>query len=560
MIAPSTPSAPKPDRGLLPAALRLLVWRRYVAAVRYVIRGGAKRKIFAILGVAIACLWLLPALLSARRSGFPADVILSIGPVMIALMTVVPAILTPKRAAITFTPAEIDTVVPGPFSRRQLVLYRILFYTAPALGLALWGLIFLPSPAGPLVAFFSLFLVFQAIQLLTMNLAALRDVLGSRWIAVNAAVLFALLAVLGWTSYESYRLNPITDIKSLIDFGRGMRSHPLMEAVLTPFAVPAQALVAPNLLAALPFVATMAAVNTLLVATLIRLDRGQIESIVVESQRRTEALERLGKNPGGATLLFRGSAAARRLPMFPHLGGVGPHAWRHALGLYRGIGPLLLTLIAVVIVSATYAGANFTPAGAAKSVLPTTLLIIIGATIFLSGMVRCDFRSDLDHLTTLKTFPISRQRLVIGQLAVSVAVLWSMQLLAILGLILGGGVPVSLALIAAFIALPLNIVAICVDNAVWLIAPDRTGPANRTPGFDPAKIGRQAILGIVRLFAISAVAILAFGPAIVLTWFDVPVPAAAVVAGLILLGLTWPCIMLVGEWFRRFDPAADQPG
>lgn len=554
----NAPPAANPDRSLLPASLVKLVGRRYWGVLRRLVTGGAKRRGFTALGGLIVALWLLPAMVSSRRGPMAdPETVLRWGPLILAGMTLLPILFQSRQSPIAFTPAEVDFVLPGPFSRRQLVLYRLLYLTGPLVLMAAWfGLLF-RMPSGPVLSFFSFLLLGQFTQLVAMNLNALRDWLGNRWLAVNAATSALVLGAVGWAvlgAKSSLGQAGPWSFQTAADvflFLRALRHQPILELSLGVFDPFVRGLAAQSIGEASPWLGTAALINLALITILLRLDRGQIEQLVLASQRQTELLERMRR---GSVLRAKPSSASQRVPMPPFARGAGPLFWRQATSAYRALGPRLLTLLVVGTVCIAYFIG--TRGAFAKAIYP----MLIAMTPVISGFMKGDFRGDLEHLPMLKALPIPPIAMVAGQIALPVCILCAAQ-----GLVVGslwaamptGDLLTALLLLA--LAIPMNVVMTCIDNAIFLFAPIRSGAGHQAPGFDPARMGRQALVGIIKLLALGGAGVLAAGPAFLVYRGTDSLNAAIATAGLVFAALIWPSLQTVAVAFNKFDPAIDQP-
>ncbi len=554
----NAPPAANPDRSLLPASLVKLVGQRYRGVLRRLVTGGPKRRTFTALGGLLIVLWLVPVMASSRRGPMtdPESVLLW-GPLILAGMTLLPILFQSRQSPIAFTPAEVDFVLPGPFSRRQLVLYRLLYLTGPLVLMAVWFGVLFRMPSGPVLSFFSFLLLGQFTQLVAMNLNALRDWLGDRWLAVNAGISALILGIVGWAvmgamsslgKAGTWSFQSATDIFSFL---QALRHQPILELSLGVFDPFVRGLAAQSIGEASPWLGTAALMNLALITVLLRLDRGQIEQLVIASQRQAQAIERMRR---GSVLRAKPSSASRRVPMPPFARGAGPLFWRQATTAYRAVGPRLLTLIVVGIVGIAYFIG--TKGAFAKAIYP----MLIAMTPVISGFMRGDFRGDLDHLPMLKALPIPPMAMVAGQIALPVCILCGAQWLVVgsLWAAMPTGDLLTMLLLLA-LALPMNVVMTCIDNAIFLYAPIRSGAGHQAPGFDPARMGRQALVGIIKLLALASAGVLAAGPAYLVFRTTDSLNAAIATAGLVFAGLIWPSMQLVAVAFAKFDPAIDQP-
>ena len=116
-------------------ALWMLLGLQAKSLLRRFSRGAktVKGALFLTIGLAVFALWLFPALLSANigpRSD-PASV-RAVAPVALLVACLLTVLTAGGERAIVFTPAEVDFLFPGPFTRRQILLYRILKSSAGA--------------------------------------------------------------------------------------------------------------------------------------------------------------------------------------------------------------------------------------------------------------------------------------------------------------------------------------------------------------------------------------------------------------------------------------------
>src|SRR3954453_20488949 len=91
--------------------------------------------LLAIFGVVVVCLWLAPSLWQAfwAPRTDPGQ-LRAVAPVIMLAMSFLAIVTSGGEKAVAFTPAEVDFLFPGPFTRRELLAYKI--------GKALAGLLF----------------------------------------------------------------------------------------------------------------------------------------------------------------------------------------------------------------------------------------------------------------------------------------------------------------------------------------------------------------------------------------------------------------------------------
>src|SRR2546423_6933909 len=108
-------------------ALFMLIWLQGRGLARQMTRGAGtvKRIVFFTLGAGLLVLWLVSGVINAsfRRSD-PSHVRAAV-PLVLLAACVVSAITSAGDKAIAFTPGEVDQLFPGPFSRRQVLAYKL---------------------------------------------------------------------------------------------------------------------------------------------------------------------------------------------------------------------------------------------------------------------------------------------------------------------------------------------------------------------------------------------------------------------------------------------------
>src|SRR5438128_1831053 len=108
-------------------ALFKLMWLQLKGWVRRQFTGGSVRRIvFGVLGAGMFVLWISGVVLgTAFAKSRPAEDILGTLPLYLTVFAFLPIVLGSDDRAIAFTPAEVDFLFPGPFGRRDLVLYKM---------------------------------------------------------------------------------------------------------------------------------------------------------------------------------------------------------------------------------------------------------------------------------------------------------------------------------------------------------------------------------------------------------------------------------------------------
>jgi hypothetical protein len=456
----------------------------------------------------------------------------------------------------SFNPAEVDFLQAGPFSRRQLLTYKIGAQCSGLLVLAL-----LAAPPGAAVFSFPscligilLLLVFVYLfQLVVSSLGLILGLRGSKGplrLAVSLAILSATLALV-WFSFGTLRRDPVA-------LYRQATHSAAWRLALTPlgwfFEVVMAQRVWPDLV---QWTSRCMVIDGVLLATVYALD--------ARLEIREDEAEQGAVEAAPATAV---AARARwSFPLSSFGGGVGTLAWRQAMSVIRRPGQIGCALFMYGLLLFT----SYTTA------LPTTGLLFLPTmdghvevnpagfwicaflalllTMVIASGLSFDFRGDMGRMDVLKALPIAPTALVVGQLFVPVVIASAMQwvLMAVIALALRS-VPLGLWVAAAF-APPVSIVLMAIENlpSFWF-------PLRQTPGAKPESFemfGHVLLHPVVRMVGYAV----ATGTTMLVATFAFFVfgnGAAAIIAGWLTLAATGAgLIALLAHTFDRFDVTQD---
>jgi hypothetical protein len=539
-------------------ALWFLLWLRWVSWVRR--RGRNLRTVKGILltvfGFLVFVPWLLSMLL-APRSPLTAEGLENAhryGPLALLAYCLLSLTFTTGESVIPFSPAEVDLLFPGPFSRRQLLAYKLSFNFGMSLISALFFVIFIRSPLrSVLAAYVGLVLTLAFLQLFGTALGLLANSIGVRAYSRGRKVVLGLAAagVLGTLLYAGRDL-PEMRPGELFAY---LEHAPWFQALLTPlrwfiYTGTADGL-GPDFFR---WAGLSLAVDLGLAVVVFALDAHYLEGSAAAAERLYARLQQL-RSGGAAAVSLRISGKPRlRLPALPWWGGAGPVAWRQLTTVLRSRGPLVLFLFLLIaaagpvvirISSRDDKAASFFVAGVGMM------------TLFLNTLVAFDFRSDLDRMDVLKTLPIRPAALAVGQLIAPTVLVSALQWLMIAVLILVAPDGTAVYVGVALLAVPFNFFLFGLENLLFLLFPTRLVPT--APG-DFQAVGRQLLLFLLKFvgFGIAAVTMLAAAiPTYILTGQNMLAALAA--AGVALAGLAAGLVPLVALAFRQYDVTRDTP-
>jgi Putative ABC exporter len=463
------------------------------------------------------------------------------------------------ETAVYFTPAEVDLLFSAPFTRRELLLYK-LAKTALALVFvsAFVSLSMLMNLRSWLSGFVGIMLAMAMMQLVGMITAMAGQIVAeSVYTRARKLALLAVTIVAMWGLAQG--IGQI-EARGLPGALAALREAPAFRVLLAPFEVFTRAMFAekwfPDLVG---WGAGALAIDAALLAILLKLDANYLEMAATISQKVYERIRR-AKQGGGVAMPVSARAGRLRLPGLPWLAGAGPVAWRQLLIVLRTSRHLLLVSMAIIGMIA--AGLLFSP-GPARGPQGTSLApwFGIGMTFYLTFLFSMQlpwaFRGDLDQIESLKALPVHPAPLAVGELAGGVLVLTAIQfvLFAILTAVEPAGWPLIAA--AAAFCVPFNGLMLGLNNLLFLLYPVRH-PAGTT--FDFQVFGKLMLfffLQLVLLVPLLGIPAALGGAAYFLAGYSWP--AFVVTTWLMLAAELVPLVLAVACAFLRFDVSTQTP-
>jgi len=540
-------------------ALRKLLRLRFRARLRVMFRGlkTPRGAVFFAIGALMLVFWLGPTLVMAvvevsARDRFDPEVVRAVIPLVLAGTCLLSVLGWGRQKGISFTAPEIDFLFAGPFTRRELLVYKLSGGAVGTIFVALFFSVFLLRYANLWIAAF----VGCLLTLLFVQLCSTAVVLVGQTVAEHVYTRsrkLALLAVaalagigLGEAALAARGQDPLA---LLIGFRHSWAGIVL----LAPVDVFGRTILAQSLLPELVgWGALAAAIDLALLALVLRLDVNYAESAIAASQRLYRRLEQVRR--GGGLAWTAASQPKLRVAAFPWLGGAGPIVRRQLIGALRTARGLLFFLVVMGIPFGMMLVGTRQSHNAAMGALPGVLMFL---TVFFTQMVPFDFRGDLDHIDLLKSLPLRSTAIAAGQLVVPTLIMTGVHL-AVLGvaaaMVEGAG---AVLLAMAVFSVPFNFLLIGLENLLFLLFPTRMQAT--TPG-DLQHVGRLMVLLAAKMLALVAccgvaaalggIAYLVGGgswiAALSVSWLVLAIGCAALV----------PCVAAA---YRKFDVSVDTP-
>jgi len=521
------------------------VWRRATRNLRSV-----KGAVLGLFGVLVIVLWMAPSLWQAHAQPRTDPLkVREVAPVILLSMMLLGLVTAGSEKAVTFTPAEVDFLFPGPFTRRQLLAYKIgKAIVGVLLSATLMSVVFLRHATGWPQAWAGFFLAMLFLHLMSMAITLVTQSAGERaYTRTRKAILVGVglaIAVAVWPAIRG------GNRPGFFEVARLLRESRIGSVLLAPLKVFGRLFTATTWGEGLEYTGLALLINAVLLGVVFYLDADYLEAAAAKSQAMYARLQRLRKG-GVMALGTPGKTARGAVPLLPYAGGAGPIAWRQMTTAIRnGRGMLLIMILLAIGVGPLLAKAKDN-----VSLSGSVVGVMIWMTLVVGAWLRFDFRGDLDQIDHLKSLPVSSWGVAAGQV-LTPTLLMTLCHLIVVGSVMGMTRHLDGVLIAAAaLCLPFNALLFGVENFIFLLFPTRTvaSPA------DFQGYGRQILV----FFAKGLLLLLAAGV------------AAAVAALLHFAGLSWPiaiaaggvtlCGTAVGAWagvawaFARFDVAGDVP-
>ena len=541
--------------------LRLKGWGRRIVRTVRTDKGAIVTGLFAVM----LLFWLgsmLVSLVAARNApqvAAPPEYVERFAPLFLLFYCLSMIATSGSHTPFVFSPAEVQYLFTGPFTRRQLLTYKILTQFLLTLPFTVFMAIGVRSLSGTFFSgFVATVLTFVFMQLFGLCVSlvscSVGELIFSRF---RKAVLWGTLIALIAAAVYAFRAGGFTG--NGVDLMKQLEQTDVVQYLLAPLRWFVKVLTARAWDAEFfRYCGQALAVDLGLLGLIFTLDAKYMEQAASNSEKRYARLQKM--RSGGLAGLSASRAGKPRvfLPPLPRWGGVGTIAWRQMIAALRSERLLGILLFATAMGAIGPIIAAVTTNKEDNQGLAYSLA---GMAFFMSTMlgqaIAFDFRADVDRIEVLKSLPISAWKIAVGQLVTPVlySSLYQIFLIAVLQFTLG-----HLETVLAFtivLVWPINLLLTGVDNWLFLLFPARMGPA--TPG-DFSQAGRHMLLMLGKLAALA---------------LGLGFPAVFAVAAYYLTGENWaatiiaafvPAIImcalpipLVALAFKNFDVARDTP-
>jgi hypothetical protein len=423
-------------------ALFKLFWIRNRAAFRRAIRGARTLRgaVLLLVGLGVVGLWVGMTLfmtlfllrqpeaaqVTARYAGSAEPYL----PLILLWLCLTNLLQSSGGVFLHFSPPEVEFLFPGPFHRRELLLFKLM---GAGLGMVLSSLFLASSPMWLylktwLGAFVGVALAMAMVRMVGIATGLLGQIVAEAAYSKTRKAILMLVMILVATGLPQAFVR--TRALSAAGLAESFRLSWPGRVLLAPFEVFSHAILAERLFPDLVgWGAAAAAIDLGLLILILRLDADYIERAAAISQWIFELQQRARRTGGLAVAPTRGGTRYR-LPQFPWLGGAGPIAWRQLLSILRTSSRWIIMSTLGVVVLLLWIEYQTRQSGV-TSHLPGAGLGILSYATFFWALAPWAFCGDVDHLDFLKTLPVRPLALSVGELAGGVLVLWAFQLVVL---------------------------------------------------------------------------------------------------------------------------------
>ena len=454
--------------------------------------------------------------------------------------------------AVSFTPGETEFLFPGPFKRRELLLFKLFNSVVSILFMALIISIFIMRFSYHWMACFTgIFLCLIFIHLFSITAAFLRlTVLKHAYTQfrkyfLTTAVL--VLAVVLWRTIDwALFWTPLLLAQAIRDSWIGC-------IVLAPFDTFGNAIMAKTIFPDLFFWASAAAgIIIIFFLIVILLDANYLETSLSVSEKTYAKMKQM-RHSGGVIIGSGRKTAKHSLPVLPWMGGIGPILWRQITTAFRSAKGIMFLLLGLSV--------GFVPIliikGISDEATPFLLLIVAMNSIFFTQWFPFDFRSDLDRMDWLKMMPIGSIQITVGQILTPVIFVTLLEFILFGGLLFGVEKNRYFLFSGMMLAPSFNLLLFGLENLFFLLFPSRLELSQHG---DFQGFGRIMIVFFMKFIILFAIfgAILGIGFATFV--FSGKLWSIFFVVIWILLTLCGLAILPYIAWaFEKFDPSIDTP-
>ncbi len=520
-------------------------------------------RIYFLIGIAVFGLWLGPQIVlaftmnSAKTSAPYINAFMPFGLLFFCVISLINELIEAGTKAISFTGGETEFLFPGPFSRQDLLKYKIITSMTNLLFVALFISIFtMRFTYSYLACYVGIFLTLLFTLFFSLIVAFIRVILiehaytPSRKRVMSIAGII-LLIILWKGANWTYAWDLIAAGKPLA-VAEAIRETWAGTILLAPFDVFVRVILAKSLFTDfLMWGSAAVGINLFFLFIIFRLDANYLETAMAISEKTYARQQRMRR--GSAPISTSKKTATWSPPSLPWLNGAGPILWRQLTGAMRCARGMLVLVVFICIAL----GSTVFSGGLSGETVLFVLIITAIYSIFFTQLFPFDFRSDIDRMEWLKMLPIGSMPIVIGQVFTPVIMVSILHFFLFGGLLFAVDENQTLLYIGMALAPSYNLLLFGFENLIFLLFPIRV--VKTTPG-DFHGFGRIMVVFFLKFLVIGGILGGIIGIGIGGYYFLGKHIAVFITISWTLLTCCGIAVLPFIAWaFEKFDPSVDTP-
>lgn len=515
------------------------------ASLRRMTRGlrSVKGGLLFVFGLAVIGLWLLPSVWTAHKLPRTDPLqVRDVAPIIVLATCLLTVLTSGGDKAVVFTPAEVDFLFPAPFTRRQILAYKLIKTAGGALlSACLLSVVFLRHAAGWGQAFTGVLLAMIFIQLFGVALVLVGQSIGERAYTMGRKLLVGIiLVVVGMVVLPVLMKG---GRPNFIEIGQMMRGNRVGQILLAPLGVFGELFTAANAAGFAKWAALSLLVNLILLWIVFYLDADYLEAAANRSQIIYAKLQRMRKG-----MMVAPTGKARwSLPPFPYLAGAGPIIWRQCTTATRSARGFILIIILMAVAAGPFIFSIRNDSSLAGGVIGAMAWL----TLIVSGWLKFDFRGDLDQMDEVKALPVAPAAIAAGQIVTPAVLMTLCHLLILASVFIVARREEPLLVLAGALSLPFNALLFAIENLIFLYFPSRQAASPA----DFQGYGRQILMLMVKMGLLLVAAGIVGLFALIAHVLTHSLLVSGAVSLVVLTGIVVAMIPWLAHAFRRFDPA-----
>ena len=450
--------------------------------------------------------------------------------------------------SIYFTPSEVDQLFPAPFSRRELLGYKIISWAIAAFFMAVFfSIAFATYFHNVLFGFVGMAMTLLWLTLMDMFVTLIGQTISQQVHSLGRKIVaLVLLGLLAAGMSQAFMQIEITDLNNITRWFTSVSESTFGKCVLAPFQVFTNVIFAASWLEFVLYGGISILILGAFFYGIFRLDANYLETAISVSEKVFEQVQRMQQGQMKVSVRSTGW----KLPMFGFMGGFGPMAWRQFVTLIRQSRTFIVVTSVLALAFVIPVVLDFDHKFATSPIMVGVAFGMMAyISVIFSLSMSIGFRSDIDHIEVFKALPIRPFAVAAGELVGAVFLFTLMHFfLSVVGLIVLQKFAVWWLTGMAFIV-PFNVLSMALSNSLFLWFPVR----NMNGAKDVETIGQGFLFMFLLGLIFLGVAVIVLLPSVGVYYFTEAVVASWVIAWTMVSICAVVSVYVTGYSYTRFD-------